>query len=289
MPSPEKAYKNIPFLTSPDGRLVRVLSEFLEPQARFRRQHVRDTVVFFGSARTLPPEEAAARLRAAEETLRAMEEPAPEALAEKKLAEKAVALSRYYTDAVELARRLTHWAMDLDKKGGRFVVCSGGGPGIMEAANRGAHEAGGKTVALNVSLPMEQKGNPYQTPELAFEFHYFFVRKFWFMYLAKALIVFPGGFGTFDELFEVLTLIQTRKTAKQIPVVIYGTPYWRSILNFEALAEWGMIHPEDLNLFHFCDSVDEAFDYLTSELVRLHLAPAGNHDEPPAGEHFPTI
>jgi uncharacterized protein (TIGR00730 family) len=284
MPKPEKAYKNLEFLTSPDGRLVRVLSEFLEPQARFRRQHVRDTVVFFGSARTLPPEVAAARHQEAKDALAA--HTTPENVAAERHAEKAVALSRYYAEAMELADRMTRWALDLDKKGGRFVVCSGGGPGIMEAANRGAREAGGKTVALNISLPMEQAGNPYQYPGLDFEFHYFFVRKFWFMYLAKALVVFPGGFGTFDELFEILTLIQTGKTAKRIPVVIFGSEYWRSILNFEALADWGMIHQEDLDLFKFCDSVDEAFAYLTSELVRLHLAPP---DAAPMDGHFPTL
>lgn len=286
MPKPTKAYKNLDFLTSPDGRLVRVLSEFLEPQARFRRQHVRDTIVLFGSARTLAPEVAAERLRQVEANQAGIAEPTPAALMAKRRAEQAVAMSAYYADAMSLSERMTRWAKTLDKKGGRFVICSGGGPGIMEAANRGAQQAGGKTVALNISLPMEQAGNPFQSAELAFEFHYFFVRKFWFMYLAKALVVFPGGFGTFDELFEVLTLIQTQKTSKRIPVVIYGSSYWRSIVNFEALADWGMIHPEDLDLFKFCDTVDDAYDYLTSELVRLHFAPTP--PDKPEG-HFPTL
>lgn len=282
MAKPEKAYKNIPFLSSPDGRLVRVLSEFLEPQARFRRKHIRDTVVFFGSARTLPPDVAAEQLAAAEAALR--ENASPEAVASRDVAARAVTLSKYYADAAALAERLTQWSMALPTTNGRFVICSGGGPGIMEAANRGAQAAGGESVALNISLPMEQAGNPYQTPELAFEFHYFFVRKFWFMYLAKALVVFPGGFGTFDEMFEVLTLIQTRKTAKQIPMVVYGSEYWNEVLNLPALAKWGMIHPEDLELFKFCDTVDEAFDHITGELGRIYL----NRAAPPE-EHFPSL
>lgn len=282
MARPEKAYKNLAFLSSPDGRLVRVLSEFLEPQARFRRHRVRDTVVFFGSARTLPPEAAAERLAAAEAA--AATNPTPENLAARETAGRGVLLSRYYADAVALSERLTRWSLSLPKSNGRFHICSGGGPGIMEAANRGAQQAGGASVALNISLPMEQAGNPYQTPDLAFEFHYFFVRKFWFMYLARALVVFPGGFGTFDELFETLTLIQTRKTVKQIPVVVYGSEYWNEVVNLPALARWGMICPQDLELFRVCDTVDEAYAHLTAALAEHYQVTPG-----PPPDYFPSL
>jgi len=167
---------------------------------------------------------------------------------------------------------MTRWSLSLPKRGRRFVVCSGGGPGIIEAANRGAREAGGQSLSLNISLPFEQIPNPYQTPELAFEFHYFFVRKFWFVYLAKALVAFPGGFGTLDELFEVLTLVQTRKTQKEMPVVVYVRKFWRSILNFDLLAKRGVISRDDLKLFRFCDTVDEAAAYLQSEFTRLYMS-----------------
>ena len=264
-----KAYNNIEFLNSPDARTVRVLCEFIEPRARFRDNDVEDTIVFFGSARIKSQDKAEAALRAAKQALDADPHTRETQLAHTK-AEKGVALARYYEQSRELARRLTAWAMTRDH-GKRFLVCSGGGPGIMEAANRGASEAGGKTVGLNISLPHEQEENPYITPELCFEFHYFFVRKFWFMYLAKALVVFPGGFGTMDELFEVLTLIQTGTAQKVMPVVLFGSEYWKKVLNLEHLLEWGTISPEDLELFKFFDDVDEAYDYLTKELTRLYL------------------
>lgn len=273
MPAPEKAYKNLTFLNSPDARHIRVLCEFVEPRSRFQKLRVRDTIVFFGSARTLPPEEAEVQLQTAREALEAEAMPTDAAQAAVTRAERAVLHAQYYQDAVDLAARLTHWNAALPKSGYRFMICSGGGPGIMEAANRGAHEAGGKSVALNISLPFEQAGNPYQTPELAFEFHYFFVRKFWFVYLAKAFVVFPGGFGTMDELFEVLTLVQTEKSAKPMPIVLYGKQYWEDVLNFQALVDWGTISETDLDLFHVCDSVDEAFDYLTERLDALYLNP----------------
>ncbi|HNR29657.1 MAG TPA: TIGR00730 family Rossman fold protein [Candidatus Hydrogenedentes bacterium] len=266
---PEKAYKNLDFLNSPDARLIRVMCEFTEPHTRLRRAQVRDTIVFFGSARIPSPEEARARMDALRREQKEGGVRVPRAVWEE--AKNGVALSRYYADAAELAARMTRWSMALPKRGRHFVVCSGGGPGIMEAANRGASEAGGPSLSLNISLPFEQTPNPYQTPELAFEFHYFFVRKFWFVYLAKALVVFPGGFGTMDELFEVLTLVQTRKTRKAMPVVIYGAKFWKSLLNFDLLAKRGVIAREDLNLFRFCDTVDEAAEYLQAELTRKYL------------------
>jgi uncharacterized protein (TIGR00730 family) len=229
------AYLNDKFLNSPDARALRILAEFLEPLAHFRREKVRDTVVFFGSAR-----------------LRENEGP----------------LAKYYDDARALARMLTEWSVQFTNGTYRFVVCSGGGPGIMEAANRGAHEADGKTVGLNIGLPFEQFPNPYITPELSFEFHYFFMRKFWFAYMAKALVVFPGGFGTLDELMEILTLVQTQKLAKKMTVVLYGTAYWKEIVNFDALVKYGMIAPEDLGLFQFADEPAAAFELLKAGLMR---------------------
>ncbi|MBP8128471.1 MAG: TIGR00730 family Rossman fold protein [Candidatus Hydrogenedentes bacterium] len=265
-----KAYKNLEFLNSPDARLVRVMCEFTEPQARLRRARIRDTIVFFGSARLPSAEQARARLDALRKQRSRNRSLVSKAAWEAALRDRE--LSRYYEDARELAARMTRWSLSLPKRGRRFVVCSGGGPGIMEAANRGAREAGGQSLSLNISLPFEQIPNPYQTPELAFEFHYFFVRKFWFVYLAKALVAFPGGFGTLDELFEVLTLVQTRKTQKEMPVVVYGRKFWRSILNFDLLAKRGVISRDDLKLFRFCDTVDEAAAYLQSELTRLYMS-----------------
>jgi uncharacterized protein (TIGR00730 family) len=219
-----KAYNNEAFLDTADARPLRILSEYLEPLSHFREQRIRDTIVFFGSAR--------------------LTEDGP--------------LGRYYQEARELARLVTAWSNSLENATRRFVVCTGGGPGIMEAANRGAQDAGGKTVGLNIGLPFEQWPNPYITPELSFEFHYFFMRKFWFAYLAKALVVFPGGYGTLDELFELLTLAQTEKLAKKIVIVLYGSKFWNEILDFDALVRHGMISPEDLQLFQFADDPESA-------------------------------
>ena len=257
----EKAYKNNDFMMSRDARALRILSEYLEPQARFARYRIADTVVFFGSARALPKDEAENELVNAKAT-------GNEAAIVK--AEQGILLSRYYEDARELAHKMTEWSKSLSKANRRFIVCSGGGPGIMEAANRGASEAHGISIGLGISLPFEASKNPYITRELAFEFHYFFMRKFWFVYLAKALVVFPGGFGTFDELFELLTLIQTHKSSKRMPIVLYGGDFWRSVVDFDALLRWGTISPADLSLFHVADTPADAFEYLTRELVTLY-------------------
>jgi hypothetical protein len=267
LPKPPKAYKDLEFLNSPDARPLRMLAEFLEPQRRFRRAGIRDTIVFFGSARILPPAEARTALRKARAAIRGVKRPGPAALAGVQAATVGLEMSRYYEDTVELARLLTEWSAGLPQKN-RFVVCSGGGPGIMEAANRGAHLAGGRSMGLNISLPFEQFANPFISPDLNLEFHYFFMRKFWFVYLAKALVVFPGGFGTLDELMEVLTLLQTDKIKKQMTVVIYGTQYWRSILNFDELVRLGMISRTDLKLFRFADTPQEAFEHLRRSLTR---------------------
>ncbi|HEX7287286.1 MAG TPA: TIGR00730 family Rossman fold protein [Candidatus Angelobacter sp.] len=285
------AYLNPDFLNSPDGRILRILSEYAEPLARFRREKIQDTVVFFGSARFASSSQAEKELLILEKPGSA--KPAgPEhqpggkdgdALeATLKRAHAAVEMSRYYEEARKLARMLTEWTTTLPGKRHRFVVTSGGGPGIMEAANRGARDAGGKTIGLNIRLPFEQFPNGYITPELNFEFHYFFMRKYWFAYLSKALVVFPGGFGTLDELFEILTLAQTQKLAKKIIVIVYGKEYWSRVLNLEALADSGAISPEDTKLFSFCDTPEEAFECLKEGLTHYHLEPRAAR--PPAEE-----
>jgi uncharacterized protein (TIGR00730 family) len=276
------AYLNPEFLNSPDGRILRILSEYAEPLSRFRRERIQDTVVFFGSARF-------ASLSEAEQALTILEKPGSakpasrehqpggrdtdELQATLKRAHAAVEMAHYYEDAQKLARMLTEWTTTLPGKRHRFVVTSGGGPGIMEAANRGAREAGGKTIGLNIRLPFEQYPNQYISPELNFEFHYFFMRKYWFAYLAKALVVFPGGFGTLDELFEILTLAQTQKLAKKIIVIVYGKDYWSRVLNLDALADAGAISPEDTKLFSFCDTPEEAFECRRDGLTKYHLQP----------------
>ncbi len=268
---PVKAYKNAEFLNSPSARLIRVLSEMVEPEARFRKYGVRDTVAFFGSSRILSREQAQGRIEEMEQKVRAAGGAEAESERLLEAARHALVMSRYYEDAALLAEKLTRWFATLDAPGKNYKICTGGGPGIMEAANLGAKRAGGKSVGLNISLPLEQDPNPYQCQELAFEFHYFFIRKFWFVYLAKALIVFPGGFGTLDELFELLTLIQTHKTRKQMPVLLYGTEYWNQVINFQSMIEWDTISPEDVELFKTCDDVDEAVDYLKEQITSIHL------------------
>jgi uncharacterized protein (TIGR00730 family) len=233
------AYKNEAFLDSDDARPLRILAEYLAPMHAFHRERICDTIVFFGSARLTP------------------EGP----------------LGRYYDDARELARLVAVWSESLPRDAHRYVVCTGGGGGIMEAANRGAAEAGGKTIGLNIGLPKEQRPNPYLTRPLTFEFHYFFMRKLWFAHLARALVVFPGGFGTLDELMEILTLMQTQKIERHIPVVLYGSSYWNEILNFEALVRHGMISREDLGLFTFADDPATAFQLIQAG-IEVDLKPA---------------
>jgi len=273
LPQPlEKAYDNKQFLYSPAARNLRVLSEMMEPADRFRRFRVWDTVVFFGSARTLPRRQAGRNLREIEADLKKLNRPSKKLLQAREIARRDVVMSRYYEDAAALAERLTRWFLEIED-GRRFRVCTGGGPGIMEAANKGAKKAGGESVGLNISLAFEQTPNIYQTRELSFEFHYFFIRKFWFFYLAKALVVFPGGFGTLDEFFEFLTIIQTGKSRKHMPVVLYGSEYWNDVMNLEAMAHWGTISRSDLGLFRTFDDVDQAFAYLKKELWQHYLKP----------------
>jgi uncharacterized protein (TIGR00730 family) len=274
------AYENKEFLDSPDARMLRLMAEYQEPMTRFRRERIQDTVVFFGSARFRALDVASQELELLENTGSARPAPAEEQPARAdemergeaseqkvRLAGAAVEMARYYEDARTLAGLVSKWAMTLPGRRHRYVITSGGGPGIMEAANRGAYEAGAKTIGLNIKLPFEQMPNPYISPELNFEFHYFFMRKFWFAYLAKALVVFPGGFGTLDEMFELLTLAQTEKLAKKITVLIYGSSYWKNVINLDLLAEKGAIAMKDRDLFQFVDTPEEAFALLKAGLM----------------------
>lgn len=265
---PIKAYNNEEFLASSDGRTLRLLAEYLEPKARFKKHKIMDTIVFFGSARLKSRKDAIADFNKIKSI---NPKTNPNFAKDLRKAQHHVEMSQYYEDAVELSRRLTEWSLNLETNANRFIICTGGGPGIMEAANKGAKKAGGYSVGLNISIPFEQFVNNYVTKELSFEFHYFFMRKFWFSYLSKALIVFPGGFGTFDELFEVLTLIQTEKIRKKLAVIIYDEKYWKSVINFDALIEHGVINPEDLKLFHFCNDIDTAFEIVKDHLVKNFL------------------
>jgi hypothetical protein len=240
----EKAYKNLDFLNSKDARTVRILSEYLYPKAQLEEEKVTNTIVIFGSARA----------------------PSPEELSSKEERSKNLKLAEYYEATRILSKRLTEWSKNLNQEDQKYVICSGGGPGIMVAANRGASEAEGKNIALRISLPFENIPNPYVSPELDFEFHYFFTRKFWFSYLSKALVIMPGGFGTLDEFFEILTLLQTGKIKKSLPIVLFGKEYWNQLINFETLVEYGTINRKDLDLFFLTSSVDDAFEYITSNL-----------------------
>jgi uncharacterized protein (TIGR00730 family) len=269
-----KAYTNLDFLKSPDARVIRLLAEYLEPQRRLRLEGISDTIVFFGSARIRPMEEAKNLKTEAMRVVqnRGVRSPTKKQIDALQDAETLIKYAHYYEEAVELSKLISRWALRLgDKKQSRFVICSGGGPGIMEAANKGAQLAGAKTIGLNISLPFEQDPNLYVPERFSMEFHYFFMRKFWFVYPAKALVVFPGGFGTMDEFMEVLTLVQTRKLRKQVFVVLYGSAFWKKVINFDLLVESGMIGKEDLRLFQICDSPKEAFQYIKRKLTDEYL------------------
>ncbi len=259
----DKSYFNREFLDSPEARSIRILSEYFHPQKVFKKQRISDTIVFFGSARAKSPKQI--RMMEKENLGKKM---SPE---EKINWDKTLKLGEYYRQAAQLGYRLTKWSKGLPRGSRQFMVTSGGGPGIMEAANRGAYLARGRSIGLNIALPFEQSPNPYITHSLSFDFNYFFMRKYWFTYLAKALIIFPGGFGTIDELFELLTLKQTHKLEKPMPIVIYGKEYWKNLIRFETFIEWNMIDESDLEYVYFSDSVDDAFEYLTKNLAKLYL------------------
>ena len=230
---PEEYYRDPEFLQSLEGRTLRILSEYLGPMTTLDKHKVNSTILFLGSSKADPAD--------------------PES-----------ALYNYYWEVEELAYLLAKWAISLKKpKGKDFVVCTGGGPGMMEAANRGAARAGGKTIGMNIALPQVQEANPYITPELSFTFHYFFMRKFWLVYKARAVVICPGGYGTLDEFFEIITLLQTSKISKkEMTVVLYGEDYWNQVIKFDSLVRMRAISAEDLGLFKFCSSPREAFQYL---------------------------
>jgi len=264
---PLRAYKNPQFLNSKDARAIRILSEFLEPLSRFNYFGIKDIIVFFGSARIHSPAAARKKLAAVVSKLKKGKGADYKQSEEYRKAKIAVEMSSYYQDAAELAFLLTKWSASLKEKS-RFVVATGGGPGIMEAANKGASLAKGRSIGLNIGLPLEQFPNRYISPELNFEFHYFFMRKYWFMYLGKALVAFPGGFGTLDELMELLTLLQTKKIKKKMTVILYGTKFWEHVLNLEQLKDYGMIGEDDFKLFKFADTPHDAFHLLKNGLTR---------------------
>ncbi len=264
---PDKAYKNIEFLNSPQARTIRILSEFLEPLSRFRREGIRDTIVIFGSARILSHKIAKKQLENIRKIIDNSKVISRRNKQKLEAAEIDFEMSKYYEDTIKLSLLLTKWSKSLNHNR-HFVICSGGGPGIMEAANKGAVKAGGKSIGLNISLPFEQGLNPYISKNLGFDFHYFFMRKLWFVYLAKAMIMFPGGFGTMDELWEVLTLIQTKKVTKPLPIVLYGSGYWNEVINFSTMVKHRTISASDLKLIKFADTPEEAFEYLKKELKR---------------------
>lgn len=265
-----KAYENIDFLKGSYGREIRILSEFAEPRSRFIQEKIKDTIVFFGSARIKPPDVAKQRFSDLKKRLTKQKLKDANLLKEFENAKVTLEMSKYYDESTKLAKLLTNWSNKLNHER-RFVICSGGGPGVMEAANKGAILSGGKSIGLNISLPHEQFPNPYISDGLNFEFHYFFMRKFWFVYLAKAMVIFPGGFGTMDELFEVLTLLQSSKIQKDLTVVLYSEDFWKKIINFPELIRVGVISSDDMKLFKFCNTPEETFIYLKESLTRKFL------------------
>lgn len=270
---PIKAYKNLEFLRSDKARFIRILCELFEPEERFKVAGVENTIVLFGSARTKPSKEAAAQLKSVNELIAQSANTTETLQKQLKEAKMDLKASKYYEAARELSQKLTEWSLQLPEKD-RLLICSGGGPGIMEAANRGAHEANGKSVGLGISLPFEQRVNDYISKELQFEFKYFFIRKYWFVMLAKSLVAFPGGFGTLDELFETLTLMQTKKVNGKAPIVLFGKEFWNELINLETLVEWGMISEDDLNYIHITDSVEDAFNFVVREVQKLGQVPS---------------
>jgi uncharacterized protein (TIGR00730 family) len=272
---PEKAYKNLRFLNSPAARPIRILCEYEETRQRIHDNGVENTIVFFGSARARCGEATNKELVEAQDAVKA--NPEDQQLQDQLLAsQKNVRLSEYYDQARELSRRITEWTLNRPE-GWQYFICTGGGPGIMEAGNRGAADAGGRSVGLGISLPFEPGVNDWVTLGLDFEFHYFFTRKYWFLYLCEAMVVFPGGFGTMDEFFETLTLLQTKKIKKHLPIVVFGKEYWDAVIRLEPMVSHGTISPQDQDLFFRTDSVDEAFEFLTARLIKNEADPAHAH------------
>ena len=258
----DRFYFNKELLGSPQGRSIRILAEYYGPLKKIKKNRINDTIVFFGSARIKSPEQA-------EQDFKSLQNSNNDK--DKLIAKKNIEMSKYYERANKLSKELTLWSKSLKSKKSRYIIASGGGGGIMEAANRGAHEAGGISIGLTISLPFESSGNKFITDDLDLKFHYFFMRKFWFMYLAKGIVVWPGGFGTLDEVMETLTLIQTKKITKKLPVVLFGKEFWNSVINWNYLVECGTISKEDLDLFLITDSIEKAFEYLTTNIQKDNL------------------
>ncbi len=270
LPRAQKAYDNKEFVHSDQGRIIRLIAEYTEPDFHFEKYHIDKYILFFGSARIISRAKFNDNLSFLESKLQISNDEQKENIQnEIKKLKNLEETTQYYDDAFELSKMLSDWSLKLPPSK-RYAICSGGGPGIMEAANKGAFVSGNKSVGLNISLPFEQNPNPYINPELNFEFHYFFMRKFWFSNFAKAIIIFPGGFGTMDEMWEILTLIQTHKIKLEIPIVIYGSKFWKKLINFEYMVEMGLIHKNDLDLFKFIDTTNEAYDYIVNELTRIY-------------------
>jgi uncharacterized protein (TIGR00730 family) len=271
--APKAPHEDHTFMSSTPARPIRILAEYLHPLAQLKKEGIGDTIVMFGSARITSREIALARCTRLknEKTGRLSKERLKHHHLQVRAAKSLLEMSRYYEEARQLSHRLTTWALSLGPRPRRFVVCSGGGPGIMEAANRGAYEAGGKSIGLSIELPHEQFANPYISPELSFNFHYFFMRKLWFAQIAKALIVFPGGFGTMDELWEMMTLSQTGKMPKNTLILIYGRKYWNDVLNLREMVRWGTINQDEYDLLQYADTVDEAFEVIRSGLEKYHM------------------
>ena len=258
----DRFYFNKELLGSPQGRSIRILAEYYGPLKKIKKNRINDTIVFFGSARIKSPEQA-------EQDFKSLQNSNNDK--DKLIAKKNIEMSKYYERANKLSKELTLWSKSLKSKKSRYIIASGGGGGIMEAANRGAHEAGGISIGLTISLPFESSGNKFITDDLDLKFHYFFMRKFWFMYLAKGIVVWPGGFGTLDEVMETLTLIQTKKITKKLPIVLFGKEFWNSVINWNYLVECGTISKEDLDLFLITDSIEKAFEYLTTNIQKDNL------------------
>jgi len=271
--APKAPHEDSKFLASTPARPIRILGEYIHPLVQLKTEGIGDTIVMFGSARIDSHETASARYtRLKKEKVTRMNADRRKLHRQHlREAKSALEMSKYYEEARQLSHKITTWALSLGPRPRRFVVCSGGGPGIMEAANRGAYEAGGKSIGLSIELPHEQFANPYISPELSFNFHYFFMRKLWFAQIAKALIVFPGGFGTMDELWEMMTLSQTGKMPKNTLILIYGRKYWNDILNLKAMVRWGTINQAEYDLLQFADTVDEAFEVIRTGLEKYHL------------------
>lgn len=268
----DKAYDNTEFIHSKDGRIIRILSEYLYPEQYFRKYGINKTILFFGSARTKPTERLSEEIKILNRELKNADEDATIRIQEKiENLNKQKDMSRSYDDAVKLSSMISEWSKHLPTKD-RYFVCTGGGPGMMEAANKGSFNANAESIGLNISLPFEQEPNQFIHPELNFEFHYFFMRKFWFVYHAKAIIAMPGGFGTLDEVMEILTLKQTLKITKPITILLYNEEFWKNLINFDYMVDMGMISPKDLSLFSYVNTPEEAFDVLKNELFEKDLS-----------------